>query len=25
IIDTVHELNKKSRLRLFEITAGLAD
>jgi len=25
IIDTVHELRKKSRLRLFEITAGLAD
>ncbi|MGF2950960.1 MinD/ParA family ATP-binding protein [Mycobacterium sp. THU-M116] len=25
IIDTVHELTKKSRLRLFEITAGLAD
>jgi MinD-like ATPase involved in chromosome partitioning or flagellar assembly len=25
IIDTVHELKKKSRLRLFEITAGLAD
>ena len=25
IIDTVHELAKKSRLRLFEITAGLAD
>jgi MinD-like ATPase involved in chromosome partitioning or flagellar assembly len=25
IVDTVHELKKKSRLRLFEITAGLAD
>ena len=25
IIDTRHELNKKSRLRLFEITAALAD
>ncbi|WP_156664495.1 MinD/ParA family protein [Mycobacterium sp. 852002-51057_SCH5723018] len=25
IIDTVHELKKKSRLRLFEITAALAD
>lgn len=25
IIDTVHELKKKTRLRLFEITAGLAD
>jgi MinD-like ATPase involved in chromosome partitioning or flagellar assembly len=25
IIDTVHELRKRSRLRLFEITAGLAD
>lgn len=25
IIDTVHELKKKSRLRLFEIAAGLAD
>ena len=25
IIDTVHELKKKSRLRLFEITAGFAD
>lgn len=25
IIDTVHELKKKSRRRLFEITAGLAD
>ena len=25
IIDTVHEMRKKSRLRLFEITAGLAD
>jgi MinD-like ATPase involved in chromosome partitioning or flagellar assembly len=25
IIDTVHELKKKSRLRLFEISAGLAD
>jgi len=25
MIDTVHELRRKSRLRLFEITAGLAD
>ena len=25
IIDTVHELKKKTRLRLFEISAGLAD
>jgi MinD-like ATPase involved in chromosome partitioning or flagellar assembly len=25
IIDTQHELNKKTRLRLFEITAALAD
>ncbi|GAT07629.1 hypothetical protein RMCN_0762 [Mycolicibacterium novocastrense] len=25
IIDTVNEVNKKTRLRLFEITAGLAD
>ena len=25
IIDTVHELQKKTRLRLFEITAGIAD
>ena len=25
LIDTVHELKKKTRLRLFEITAALAD